>query len=272
MSLAHALDDMTIFREYEPREIGRDGYPLAWHDLGRGEPLVWTEGGEAVDCWDEGARGPFGVKHLVRAVAGTRCQRCGHPYIVGGTYSEASSEREAFALYPQGGGAEAMRLWSVDEPPMAMVGKDRPVNWSPCDISCAHFGPYRWRLGDGYPWTYVDEGDEPGRIIADGIAKGAVIQAAWRILTVHHLNERKHDLRWHNLAALCQRCHLFIQRKVTMETPWPWEHTDWFKPHAAAWYALRYRGENLTYTQTLARLDELLALGREHEAVERMAL
>ncbi len=118
----------------------------------------------------------------------------------------------------------------------------------------------------------MEAGDEPGRIIADGIAKGAAIQAAWRILTVHHLNERKHDLRWHNLAALCQRCHLVIQRKVTMENPWPWEHSTWFRPHAAAWYALRYLGEHLTYTDTMARLDELLALGREHEAVERMAL
>ena len=147
--------------------------------------------------------------------------------------------------------------------------------WSPCDIACAHFGPYRWRVGEGYPWTFVQEGDEPGRIIADGIAKGVEIQAAWRILTVHHLragDEAKRDLRWFNLAPLCQRCHLLIQRKVVMERPWPWPHADWFKAHVAGWYALRYGGENLAYTATLARLDELLALGRREECVERMAL
>ena len=86
------------------------------------------------------------------------------------------------------------------------------------------------------------------------------VEARWRILTVHHLNGAKHDLRWWNLASLCQRCHLYVQRKVVMERVYIWEHTEWFKPHAAGWYAAAYLGENLTREQTMARLDELLAL------------
>ena len=257
---AHALDDMTVFREYEPRECKDGRYPFAWDVLGDGHD-------DLLDAADMVLPGSMvGVKDIVRQVAGHRCQRCGHPYYVGkglGVWEAAdkpSDDPIHPALFDELEVHERRRITSGMR------------HWSPCDIRCAHFGPYRWRLGEGYPWTYVEQGDEPGRIIADGIAKGAEIQAAWRILTVHHLNERKHDLRWWNLAALCQRCHLTIQRKVTMEDSWPWEHTDWFKPHAAAWYALRYLGEHLTYTATIARLDELLALGREQESVERMAL
>jgi hypothetical protein len=208
MAFAHALDDATIFREYEPREVGRDGYPLAWHDLGEGR----------------------GVKHLVREAAGNRCARCGHPY----------------------------------EPGMG--------EWSPCDEHCTHGAPYRL-IAPGMGVMTVDV-DEPSSGVQHWRSHG-MVHARWRILTVHHLragDEAKRDLRWFNLAPLCQRDHLLIQRKVVMENPWPWEHSSWFKPHAAAWYALRYLGENLTYTQTLVRLDELLALGRDEECVERMAL
>lgn len=106
--------------------------------------------------------------------------------------------------------------------------------WSPCDGKCSHAGPIR--LAEGH------------------------VYAQWRILTVHHLNGIKHDLRWWNLAALCQRCHLQIQGKVQMARVWPHYHTQWFKPYAAGWYAASYLGEDLTREQTMARLDELLAL------------
>jgi hypothetical protein len=109
--------------------------------------------------------------------------------------------------------------------------------WSPCDMLCAHGGPTRRRAG----------GEN---------------EAQWRILTVHHLNGVKWDCRWWNLAALCQRCHLAIQAKVLMERVCPLEHSEWFKPHAAGWYAAAYLGEDLTRRETLARLDELLALER----------
>ncbi len=208
--MGHALDDMTVFREYEPRELGRDGYPLAWHDLG-----------EAL---------PGGIKDAVRAIAGHRCQRCSHPYICG----------------THGNG-----------------------EWSPCDERCTRGAPYRL-VAPGLGTMTVDI-DEPSTGIQHWTSHGQVF-ARWRILTVHHLDGSKANCEWWNLVALDQRCHLLIQGKVRMDRPWPWAHSDWFRPHAAAWYALRYRGEHLTYTQTLARLDELLALGQEQEQVERMAL
>lgn len=97
--------------------------------------------------------------------------------------------------------------------------------WSPCDARCTH------------------EGD--GR---------------WRILTVHHLDGNKLNCRWWNLAALCQRCHLTIQGRVKMEQVYPFEHSDWFKPYAAGYYAFTYLGEELDREQTMARLDALLGL------------
>lgn len=45
-----------------------------------------------------------------------------------------------------------------------------------------------------------------------------------------------------------------------MERVWPWEHSDWFKPYAAGWYAWAYLGEDLTREQVGERLDELLSL------------
>lgn len=170
---------MNPFRVYEPSECGRDGYPLAWHDLGDGK----------------------GVKHLVREHAGHRCIRCLHPYECGVSGGEMS----------------------------------------PCDDQCAHEGPMQFLQIDGE----------------------MVRHARWRILTVHHLrlgHDAKRDLRWWNLAALCQRCHLYIQGKVVMERVWPWPHSEWFKPYAAGWYAWAYLGEDLTREQVMDRLDDLLAL------------
>lgn len=89
------------------------------------------------------------------------------------------------------------------------------------------------------------------------------------VLTVHHWDGDKANCRWWNLLALCQRCHLQIQGKVTPDRPWVFEHTSWFRPYVAgyyAWryvagyYAWRYRGEGLERAEVEARLDELLAL------------
>ena len=126
--------------------------------------------------------------------------------------------------------------------------------WSPCDEQCQHKGPFRWddmvMPAGGLPHGEVPEPDR---------------YAQWRILTVHHLNGIKWDCRWWNLAALCQRCHLTIQGRVIMERVWVWEHTEWFKPHAAGWYASDYLGEELTREETMERLEELLALERVGE-------
>lgn len=177
---------MTVLRVHDPAvdPFGPDGYPLAWH-------------AEA--------------KHLVREMAGHRCERCGHPYRKG------------------------------------------DGEWSQCDAECRHEGPVRASAVDA-PRGWDKEGAmRPVK---------ALVEAQWRILTVHHLNGVKGDLRWWNLAALCQRCHLTIQGKVLMERVWPWEHSEWFKPHAAGWYAVAYLGLDLPREQVLAQMDELLALER----------
>jgi len=58
-------------------------------------------------------------------------------------------------------------------------------------------------------------------------------------LTVHHLDGNKANCEWWNLAALCQRCHLCIQGKVVMNRVWMFEHSEWFKPYVAGYYADR---------------------------------
>ena len=40
-----------------------------------------------------------------------------------------------------------------------------------------------------------------------------------RVLTVHHLDGDKANIRWWNLVALCQVCHLIIQAKVVLPVP-----------------------------------------------------
>ena len=123
------------------------------------------------------------------------------------------------------------------------IAREHPRGeWTPCDEHCDH----------GEPIRLID---------LDGIAE-PFVQAQWRILTVHHLNGVKYDCRWWNLAALCQRCHLTIQGKVLMERVYPLEHSEWFKPHAAGWYASAYLGEELAREEVLERLEELLALER----------
>jgi len=125
--------------------------------------------------------------------------------------------------------------------------------WSPCDELC--YGNDYHPFGDPHTrtrWEYEGESGE-------GIE---IIEARWRILTVHHLTIDKADCRWWNLVALCQRCHLQIQGKVRMARVWPWEHSEWFKSYAAGWYAATYLGEELSRTQVEARMDELLSLER----------
>jgi hypothetical protein len=117
-------------------------------------------------------------------------------------------------------------------------GEHGSGEWSACDYECRHDGPFL--LAD-------DEG---------------TLFAKWRILTVHHLDGDKANCRWWNLAPLCQRCHLQIQGRVHMAQTYPFEHSDWFKPYAAGFYAFTYLGEDLDREEVEARLDELLALER----------
>lgn len=80
-------------------------------------------------------------------------------------------------------------------------------------------------------------------------------------LTVHHLDIDPRNRRWWNLAALCQRCHLRIQGKVVMQRPWIWDHSEWFRPYVAGYYAY-HLGLDDSKEVVLSRLDELIAAGQ----------
>jgi hypothetical protein len=82
------------------------------------------------------------------------------------------------------------------------------------------------------------------------------------VLTVHHLDGDKSNCRWWNLAPLCQRCHLRIQGRVKMNQPFIYEHSEWFKPYVAGFYAWKYLGKHLGRMRVLERMDELLSLER----------
>lgn len=220
------MDD--LLRVYfDPTEIGPDGYPFAWH--GRGATgSTGAHGAPSV-----GSPGyPVAVKDLIREQAGNRCERCGHPY---------------------------------------MKGQGLNDGWSECDEHCTHGGPIRYRdshLGDHDEWRRRDvihTTTAEARLdeLPHGLGVRWDIQAQWRILTVHHLNGIKHDLRWWNLAALCQRCHLTIQAKVLLERPYDRPHTEWFKPHAAGYYASEGAAELLPANPAFPERKILLGDGPE---------
>lgn len=80
-------------------------------------------------------------------------------------------------------------------------------------------------------------------------------------LTVHHLDLSPANCAWWNLAPLCQRCHLQIQSKVVMERVWMFEHSAWFRPYVAGYYAAQ-AGLPTDRTWVEARIDALIALGQ----------
>lgn len=195
---------------------------------------VYTPGADPFDrdgypvAWQQ-------IKHAVRASAGHRCERCHHPYRVG----EHKLER------------------------IERAGGVQTISWSPCDPECRHLGPMRvWTTEGWIDFTpYSREACGPA-VFAVGKA-----EAAWRILTVHHLTNDKADMRWWNLAALCQRCHLTIQGKVVMDRQFIREHTDWMKPHAAGFYAWKYLQQDLSREEVLERMTELLGLELREESL-----
>lgn len=137
-------------------------------------------------------------------------------------------------------------------------GESGNGEWSPCDGRCDHHGPFRaWAAGAPCWWDEYENKTPAKHYLGQGYER---LDAQWRILTVHHLTGEKADCRWWNLVALCQRCHLQIQGRVHMEQVYPHEHSEWFKPYAAGYYAATYLGEDLTRQETDARLEELLAL------------
>lgn len=133
----------------------------------------------------------------VKAEAGNRCIRCGHP--------------------------DGDRIRRVDGN-RGITGQKTLV---PCDALCRH--------------------PRDGKL---------------RQLTVHHLDGGKSNCRWWNLLALCQLCHLTIQGKVIPERPFLWEHSDWFKPYAAGFYAWWFRREEITRQTADEFVDHYLAIGQ----------
>lgn len=93
--------------------------------------------------------------------------------------------------------------------------------------------------------------------------------AAGYTLTVHHLDGDKANCRWWNLTALCQRCHLHIQAKVVMERVWMFEHSGWFEPYVAGYYAFQFGllDDRETVEQNT---DALIALGQGRLTVEEV--
>jgi len=80
-------------------------------------------------------------------------------------------------------------------------------------------------------------------------------------LTVHHLDINPANCEWWNIPALCQRCHLHIQSKVVMEQPFMFEHTDWFRPYAAGYYAAQ-NGYPTDKEWVLEHMEMLLNYGK----------
>lgn len=228
--------DLDLFRVYyDPAEIAPAGHRYADY------PFAWFEPTQAAVQNGLPGDGPIlndPVKDIVRAEAGHRCIRCGHPFVGGST----------------------------------------PGRWSPCDERCDHMGPVRYQdpnlyaqaIGNGETWVVDNDGWTEKSIALSTagqlVFEGYTVEAEWRILTTHHLNGFKNDLRWWNLVSLDQRCHLEIQSKVNMRRPWLREHSEWFRPYVAGFYAWQFLGLNLTREETESRLDELLAL--EHRQLE----
>lgn len=228
------MTDLALYRLYEPHDVGKDGYPSVWHkglflygnssDELRYMRLPMPGAGPQIS--EHGWFQHGGVKHLVRAEAGHRCVRCRHPY---------------------------------------RNGEHGNGQWSVCDERCTHGGPLRVTFPDGFDAEVVgaltiEDGVTVAELFDRAKMPGMRVEAAWRILTVHHLDGDKRNCRWWNLAALCQRCHLRIQGRVRMERVWPWEHSEWFKPYVAGYYAWAYLGEEISRDEAEARMDELLGL------------
>jgi hypothetical protein len=215
------MSDALLRLYLDPAEIDqRDGYPHRWHTALWGEPELGE--GYSLSAKMLEPR----IPDYVRELAGHRCVRCRHPFVVGET----------------------------------------PGEWSPCDEQCRHSGParFRWDGPDWLPLE-TSFGFDIGKSMREGQLWEASVEAQWRVLTVHHLNGVKADCRWWNLASLCQRCHLTIQAKVWMDRPWNKPHSAWFQPYAAGWYAWRYLELELSREETMGRLEELLLLERTQE-------
>ncbi len=82
-------------------------------------------------------------------------------------------------------------------------------------------------------------------------------------LTVHHLDINPNNCAWWNIPALCQRCHLSIQSKVVMERLYMFDHSTWFKPYLAGYYA-----KQIGWIDTMDYKESLTSFPREEAEKE----
>jgi hypothetical protein len=158
----------------------------------------------------------------VRAEAGNRCIRCGHPK---GDRQVMTTDAERVAkLEKTHAGVVVRRHWFDANGEFGW----RVVIPARCDDICTHGRP-------------------------DGTL---------RILTVHHLDGHKANNAWWNLLALCQVCHLQVQGKVIPEQPYLWPHTPWFIPYVCGFYAHYYGKQDITRAQAIADPERWLRLGQ----------
>lgn len=161
------------------------------------------------------------ISNATWAAAGHRCIRCQHPY---------------------------------------RKGENGKGEWTACDERCSHRGPVAVLFWDGKLGNVIDA--PAGQWVADLVrdkTPHCIVVAQWRIGTVHHLDGNKANCVWWNLLALCQRCHLTIQSRVNPQQPYMLEHSDWFKPYVAGFYAKKYEGRDIAREEAILRLDQLLA-------------
>jgi len=184
------------------------------------DPLRYYQSNLSDDGYPHEWHTPPRIPDLIRELRGHRCERCKHPYRKGDPRISPSGE------------------------------------WSPCDEECLHsLTLLRWTTDDDVSVSAAPP-TPAGEILR--AKKVMRVDAHWRILTVHHLDSDKANCRWWNLVALCQRCHLRMQRAVIMDREYYFEHSEWFKPYAAGFYAFKYQHQELTREEVMRGLEPLL--------------
>lgn len=134
-------------------------------------------------------------------------------------------------------------------------GEHGKGQWSPCDEGCNHGGP----LQVTGPASFQAIATFTAGYLVKG---GNQVCAEWRVATVHHLDGNKANCVWWNLLPLCQRCHLKVQSRVNPQQPYMLEHSEWFKPYVAGFYAHKYEGRTITREEAVADMARLLAFER----------
>ena len=52
-----------------------------------------------------------------------------------------------------------------------------------------------------------------------------------RGLNVHHLDWNRSNCAWWNLACLCAKCHLFVQKETERQKTWMLSDAPWLQKH-----------------------------------------